>query len=128
MRILLTNGHSLYQEGLRLLLENLDTPVSVVESGDFGEAGRLLAKDNNFDLAIIEMDLVRNANLHSLADLVQIAPTVPFVALSTDADASAVQRVLDVGMVGVIDKRERAPVILHALRTVLAGGIYTPPH
>jgi DNA-binding NarL/FixJ family response regulator len=47
--------------------------------------------------------------------------------LSGSDDLRDVRRVLDVGAMGFIPKKETAPVMLSALRLVLAGGIYIPP-
>lgn len=126
MKILLADGHALYRAGLRALLDDLDPSLTVVEVGDGAALDRHLTSCSDFELAIVDLELARNYGTKGLARLIQDAPTVPFVALADSADREEVQQALDLGALGVISKRESAAVILHALRTVLAGDIYVP--
>jgi DNA-binding NarL/FixJ family response regulator len=52
---------------------------------------------------------------------------LPIVVLSGSEDRADMRRALNRGAMGFIPKSATAPVMLSALRLVLAGGVYVPP-
>lgn len=126
MKLLIADDHTLFREGLRYLLAQLDTEVTVFEAGDHDAAAALLSQHPDTDLALIDLHMPGRNGPSALEALIRGASTVPIVVLSAEMDRREVRRALDAGAMGYIPKNESAQVMLGALRLVLAGGVYLP--
>jgi len=127
MKILIADDHSLFREGMRHVLAQLQDDVTVIEAGDFPEV--LNRVEANFDIALVLLDLHMPGKdgFAVLDHLLQNHPLLPIVVLSASENRADMQRALDRGAMGFIQKSATAPVMLSALRLVLSGGVYVPP-
>lgn len=126
MKLLIADDHTLFREGLRYLLAQLDDAVTMFEAGDHDAAAALLSQHPDMDLALIDLHMPGRNGPNALGALIRGASTVPIVVLSAEMDAREVRRALDAGAMGYIPKNESAQVMLSALRLVLSGGVYLP--
>ena len=128
MNILIVDDHPLIREGLGNVLAELDHAVRIHEADDAAPA--LAAAGSLDDLALILLDLgLPGANgMTLLADMRARRPEVPVVVLSANDDRAVVQEAIDLGAMAFISKRSTTKVLVNALRLVLAGGVYVPPH
>jgi two-component system, NarL family, nitrate/nitrite response regulator NarL len=127
IKIVLADDHVLVRSGMVLLLRELAQDTCVYEAADFPAALALIGTHPDCDLALIDLNMPGMNGFEALDQIAQQAPTVPVVILSGSENAEDMRRVLDHGAMGYIPKSESAPVILNALRLVLAGGVYVPP-
>lgn len=127
MKILIADDHVLFREGLRQLLQQLGSEVTVIDAVDHDGILRLAAQHADADLALLDLNMPGKAPLVALAAILAQSPTIPIVVLSASEDLDEVRRTLDAGAMGFIPKSETANVILSAVRLVLSGGIYVPP-
>lgn len=127
MKILIADDHVLFREGLRQLLQQLSSEVTVIDAVDHDGILRLAAQHADADLALLDLNMPGKAPLVALAAILGQSPTIPIVVLSASEDLDEVRRTLDAGAMGFIPKSETANVILSAVRLVLSGGIYVPP-
>jgi DNA-binding NarL/FixJ family response regulator len=126
MKILIADDHTLFREGLRYLLAQLDTEVAIFEAGDHDAAAALLSRHPDMELALVDLHMPGRNGPNALETLIRGASTVPIVVLSAEMDVREVRRALDAGAMGYIPKNESAQVMLGALRLVLSGGVYLP--
>jgi DNA-binding NarL/FixJ family response regulator len=126
MKLLIADDHTLFREGLRYLLLQLATEVTVFEAADHDRAAEMLLAHPDIDLALIDLHMPGRGGAHAIDDLIRGAGTVPVVVLSAETDKREVRRALDAGAMGYIPKNESAQVMLGALRLVLSGGVYLP--
>jgi len=127
MKILIADDHALFRTGLRHILAQLDSEVSVFEAANHDAAATLLAQHQDADIALIDLDMPGREGITSLHGLLGQCPTVPIVVISASEDRRDMRRALDAGAMGFIPKSETAQVMLSALRLVLSGGVYIPP-
>jgi Response regulator containing a CheY-like receiver domain and an HTH DNA-binding domain len=127
MKIIVADDHTLFREGLRHILRRLAPEVEVLEADDYDAAAALLAAHPDADLALIDLGMPGRDRYPSLDALLPPGLTTPVVVLSASEEPHDIQRALDAGAMGYITKREKAEVMLGALRLVLAGGVYVPP-
>ena len=127
MRILLADDHPLFREGVKPVLERLDTQVEILEAKDFPSAFAITRKARDLDLALLDLHMPGMGDLEGILRFRSTYPTVPVVVLSAAEDAADIQRVMAAGVLGYLTKSTPSEEILHALRDVLAGGIYLPP-
>ena len=127
VKILLADDHALFREGMRHVLSQLDQSVEVLEAGNFAEALERAATADDIGLVLLDLAMPGKDGFAALDTLSRQYPFLPIVVLSASESRADMQRALDGGAMGFIPKAATAPVMLSALRLVLAGGIYVPP-
>ncbi len=127
MKLLVADDHTLFREGLRYILTQLDPAVTILEAADHKAARALIEAHPDADLALIDLHMPGEGGASVLDMLRADALTVPVVVLSASEDRREVRAALDAGAMGFIPKSESSEVMLGALRLVLAGGVYVPP-
>ena len=126
MKILLLDEPGLFRAGLGLLLAQLDRQVEVLERADGAGAAALAGLSADVSLCLIAVRAAGDQTILTLGALRQSHPDTPVVVLSDGCARAAPQRCFDAGARGFIDMGVNGPVLLAALRLVLAGGRYLP--
>ena len=127
MKIIVADDHTLFREGLRHILKQLDDDVALVEASNNETALTLATQHPDADLILLDLHMPGREPLAALRAMIAQSPTTPIVVLSASEDMREVREVLDAGAMGFIPKHESARVLVSALRLVLSGGIYVPP-
>ena len=126
MNILLVDDHVLFREGLKYLLRSLDAALAMDEAGDCAKALEY-ASARNYDLVLLDLKMPGVAGLDALAALRDAIPAAPVVVLSGEDNPEVVRAAIEHGAMGFIPKSSTPEVMIHALRLVLAHGVYLPP-
>lgn len=127
MKILIADDHALFREGMRHVLVQLQEEVLVVEAGDYLEVMSQAEAHDDIGLVLLDLHMPGKGGFAALDSLSQHYPALPIVVLSASESRTDMQRALDSGAMGFIQKSATAPVMLSALRLVLSGGVYVPP-
>lgn len=125
MRILLIDDHILFRDGLKLLLSDLDENTEFLEAEEC-ESALPLAADT--DIVLLDLKLPGVHGLEALSALRETAASAAVVVLSSQDDPATIRAAIDAGAAGFIPKSSTQQVLIAALRLVLAGGSYLPPH
>lgn len=123
MRILLVDDHLLFSRGLQFLLADLDAQARCVMATSIAQA---VAQDGPFDLVLLDYALPDSQGHKGLQQVRAAHEGVPVVVLSGETRLQLVSDLVELGAAGFISKASDTEVLLSALRTVLAGGIYLP--
>jgi DNA-binding NarL/FixJ family response regulator len=126
MRILVVDDHPLIQVALKLVLEELDASLELFQAHDAPAARSVLAVSPEVDLIVLDLTLPGCDGFDFLRELRRDWPGVPVLVLSATHDRATIEAALDMGAMGFIPKTANAPLLLAAMRLVLAGGIYVP--
>jgi DNA-binding NarL/FixJ family response regulator len=128
MKILIADDHRLIVEGVKTKLSELEHDVEFVVAMDIAELDAALRQpDCVLDLAIIDIGMPGAQGHHHIAQIRQIAPSMPVIVLSGSEDTELIHALLDLGVRGFIPKAYSPDVMLSAVRLVLSGGVYVPP-
>ena len=125
MRVLVCDDHSLFREGLRLLLEKLDGSMQVTLTGSAEEA-LAATRSGMFDLILLDWHMDGLAGSRALEALRESAPLTRVVVLSGDRDAELVRTAVDLGAAGFIPKDSPPAQLMLAVKTIADGGVYLP--
>jgi two-component system nitrate/nitrite response regulator NarL len=125
MRVLVCDDHSLFREGLRLLLEKLDGSMEVTLTGSADEA-LAATRAGMFDLILLDWHMDGLAGVRALEALHESAPLTRVVVLSGDRDAELVRTAVEAGAAGFIPKDSPPAQLMVAVRTIADGGVYLP--
>jgi DNA-binding NarL/FixJ family response regulator len=126
MNILVIDDHALFREGLKFLLRSLDAGLQVDEAGNCAKALEHAAA-RSYDLVLLDLKMPGVEGLDALAALRDAVPAVPLVVLSGEDNPGVVRAAIERGAMGFIPKSSTPEVLIHALRLVLARGVYLPP-
>jgi DNA-binding NarL/FixJ family response regulator len=128
MKILVVDDHPLIREGLVNVLRELDHDLTVIEAQTTEDALATLEREK--DISLVLLDLQFEDRFEGMGLLKQARttwPEVPIVVLSGLDAPNTVREAIDAGAMGFITKRSPTPVLVSALRLVLAGAVYIPP-
>ncbi|KQV99564.1 response regulator transcription factor [Rhizobacter sp. Root1221] len=127
MKTLLVDDHTLFREGLAMLISHGFPQVELLQAGDLAEALAAIASAGDVGLVLLDLALPDSTGLHGLRRLREQAPEITVVVLSADESPETVLAAIDAGAAGFVPKTARSGVMQAALRVVLAGGVYLPP-
>ena len=124
-RIFVVDDHALIREGLKRLIEQLPSFEFVGEAAD-GRAASEHIIDSQAEVAIVdaspELDGAQTTRL-----LKRLCPSLKVIALAAQEDRTTLRAVFQAGAAGYAVKRASVDELIHAIRTVAAGGVYVDP-
>lgn len=125
-RVLIADDHPLFRSALQEVVAEVFGEADVTEACDLDEAVKLAARDPDLDLVLLDLNMPAMNGLCGLVMLRNEVPSVPVVMVSGSVDPATVREAITCGAVGFIPKSATKAVMADALRTILAGGVYTP--
>jgi DNA-binding NarL/FixJ family response regulator len=126
VKVLVADDHAIFRQGLRVVLGDLDQTVEILEAADFGEALAIAKDAPDLSLLLADLRMPQMDGFEGLRALRRLLPRTPIMVLSPSEEAADLFGALESGASGYLPKSAPAPVILDALRLVLAGGVYVP--
>jgi DNA-binding NarL/FixJ family response regulator len=127
VKVLLADGHSLFREAMRVVLE-LQEDLSVVAEAADGMHALAEARVNEPDVALIDLQLPNSDGLRTTASLADTQPSCRTLVLTQDDDEDLLVQALEAGASGFILKSSPMNELLSATRRVHAGETVVPPH
>lgn len=128
MKILIADDHELFRDGLRHVLDQLGSPLTIVEASDFQQAVEAVERETDIDIVLLDLTMPGMTWNEGLQRLKELLPdTVPVIVLSASDDRRHVLQAVNMGAAGFIPKTSSSRVMLSALKLVLSGGVYLPP-
>ncbi len=126
MKILLIDDHTLFRDGVLLILEGLQVAVKTFEASSYESAKIILDENDDIDLILLDLDLPGMSFFEALQAIRQQLPETPVVILSGTVDHQTVKQALQLGARGYIPKSAPAKTMLNALQLVISGDTYVP--
>jgi DNA-binding NarL/FixJ family response regulator len=126
LRILLADDHSVVREGLKALIL-AEPDLELVGEAEDGESAFRETLRLRPDVVVMDISMPKLNGTEATQRLKQDCPEIRVVALTAHEDAAYVRRLLEAGASGYVLKRAAAHVLIDAIRTVAAGGVYLDP-
>lgn len=127
MYALLIDDHALFRQGLKFLLSDLDHDIRFLDA-DSCEAALALPPEPRPDLILLDLNLPGVSGAQALAEVRQAFESSIVVVVSSEDSPASIRRMIDLGAAGFIPKSSTPPILIAALRLILAGGTYLPAH
>jgi DNA-binding NarL/FixJ family response regulator len=124
--VLIIDDHPLMRDAVRMTMESIAPGGRVDMAESFSEARRLLASEQEWDYALLDLNLPDCEGFDGLIALRELRPALTTVVLSGDTDRDTILRCIDLGASGYIPKTYPSDVLRHALRLVASGHLYVP--
>ena len=126
LRILLADDHETVREGLRLIIGGQSDMEIVCEVGD-GRAAVEEAERMRPDVVVMDVSMPKLNGLKATQKLKECCPEVHILALTRHKDDGYLQQILRAGASGYVLKQSPSAELLHAIRSIAAGGKYLDP-
>ncbi len=126
MKILLVDDHTLFRDGLKLVLQKIADDVLISECGTCADAYEIIKKSDGFDLILLDVGLPVISGMDGLQEFRKLDPSAPIVFLSGSDDQNLIRKALNLGVMGYIPKTLNSEIMLQAIHLILKGGRYVP--
>jgi len=126
LRILLTDDHTLFRQGLRTLLE-AQYDMEVVGEAQEGDEAVARAAELQPDLVLMDIGMPGMPSFEAVRRIRKQRPETKVVMLSMYDDEDYLQQSLEAGGSGYLLKDSPADQLISALREVRRGGKYLCP-
>jgi two-component system, NarL family, response regulator NreC len=117
IRVLITDDHAVFREGLRVLLQAQPDMAVVGEASDGEEATRK-AELLNPDVIVMDLSMPRCGGIEAINRLRRLQVKARVLVLSMHDDQTYLRAALAAGAAGYIPKRAAAKQLLDAIREV----------
>lgn len=125
-RILIIDDHEVVRDGVTRILAEQSASFIFGEGGTAPEALRLV-REQDWDLAILDLSLGDRSGLEVLKELKQIRPRLPVLILSMHSEAQYARRAFKAGASGYVNKDSPRAELINAVSKVMNGGRYVSP-
>ena len=125
-RITLCDDHPIVLAGLRNLL-TAESDFVIVGEATNGMAALKLIQEVHPDVAILDDSMPELNGIAAARQLATDCPSVKILILTFHEDRAHLKQALGAGVAGYALKRSAAEHLVHAIRAVLAGGLYVDP-
>jgi DNA-binding NarL/FixJ family response regulator len=126
LRVFLADDHAVVREGLKALV-NAQPGMEVSGEAADGRSACRLIQELQPDLVVMDVSMPEMNGAQATAQLRNECPHVKVLALTVHEDKGYLRQLLEAGASGYVLKRAAAQELIHAIRTVAAGGIYLDP-
>ncbi|MEY3746730.1 MAG: hypothetical protein RL194_189 [Pseudomonadota bacterium] len=120
IRVLITDDHTLFRSGIRLLLQRQNGFEVVGEAGD-GLEGVKLAKRLKPDVVLLDLHMPGTGGLEALQLLQEELPQTQVVMLTVSEDAEDLLEALRIGARGYLLKNIDTDFLLDSIKRAAAG-------
>jgi DNA-binding NarL/FixJ family response regulator len=124
----IADDHPIMRTALRSALQALGPQTRFVEASDAASALALIGNEPDLDLLLLDLNMPGMSGLDAVRAVRASAPQLPLAVISAEQQAGIADALLQLGVAGFIPKSDPPEVIVSAVRLVLAGGVYVPPH
>ena len=126
LRVFLADDHAVVREGLKAMIIAQKDMEIVGEAGDGPEA-ILKAREIKPDIMVLDVSMP-SLNGAKVTEMLKAAnPQIKVLALTVHEDKAYLKQLLAAGAAGYVLKRAAGQELIHAIRTVAAGGVYLDP-
>jgi len=122
-RILIIDDHAVVRDGVKKIFDEQSEAVVFGEASTRLEALQL-AREQDWDLAVLDLSLGNQSGLEVLKELKELRPRLPVLILSMHSEEQYARRAFKAGASGYITKDSSRTELAKAINKVATGGRY----
>ena len=123
MRILLVDDHTLFRNGLKMLLDTLPGYEVTGEASNGRDFLDLIAK-HDYDIVFLDIEMPEINGIDAARKAIEQKPELKIITLSMYGDEEYYDQMVDAGAKGFLLKNTNLQEVKTAIDTVIAGGNY----
>ncbi|NLI24025.1 MAG: response regulator transcription factor [Bacteroidales bacterium] len=121
--VCIVDDHTLFRNGLRLLL-NASSEVRVIAEAGNGQEYLRLLKDTVPDVTLMDIEMPGMNGIETAAEAVKLFPELRIITLSMYGEEEYYVKMIDAGARGFILKNSDINEVISAIKAVYEGGTY----
>jgi two-component system, NarL family, invasion response regulator UvrY len=125
-RILIVDDHEIVRDGIKNIFDEQPETIVCGQAGTAAEA-LTLARDEDWDVVVLDLSLGARSGLEVLKELKQIRPRLPVLILSMHSEEQYARRAFKGGAGGYLTKDSPRAELLKAIKKVIKGERYVSP-
>lgn len=126
IRILLVDDHTIFRQGIRMLL-NLQRDFEVVGEAEDGSQAVSMVQNLKPDVVLMDIAMKGIDGLTSTKDILLINPNTKVIFLTQHENKEYILPALKIGAVGYVLKRAAADEVVNAIRATYQGRSFLDP-
>ena len=123
MEILLVDDHTLFRNGLKMLLDTLNGYKVTGEASNGKEFLELLVK-HDYDIVFLDIEMPEINGIEAAKRAIDLKPALKIITLSMYGDEEYYDQMVDAGAKGFLLKNTNIQEVKTAIDTVMSGGNY----
>jgi two-component system invasion response regulator UvrY len=123
LQILIADDHTIVRIGLRIIIRNINSEVTIEEATD-GESVIRKLKSGRFDLLILDINMPRTESFSLVGYLIKEFRTLKILIFTINQESLFAKRFLKLGVHGYMIKQSKGSEINIAIQKILAGQTY----
>jgi len=123
IKVLVVDDHALIRKGLKQILDDT-SDIRVTGEAETGMQAITMARDNTYDLALLDITLPDKHGIDVLGQLKLQCPSLPILILSMHPDEQYAMRSIRAGAAGYMNKQSAPSQLVTAIRQVASGRKY----
>lgn len=128
LRFLIADDHALVRGGLAMMIDLASPGADVLEANSLEQVKQLLAENDQIDLLLLDLLMPGMEGAKGIKSIRESWPDIPLIIVSVNEDIHSIRQSMSAGAAGYIPKTSTPNVTVSAIKLVLEGGIYIPPH
>jgi DNA-binding NarL/FixJ family response regulator len=122
-RVLLVDDHVIVRDSLARRLSD-EPDLHVPATAGNADEGIQLALADGYDVLVMDINMPGMSCFEAARRLQESHPDLPVLFLSAYWNDAFIQQAMGVGACGLLSKSDEPEVLIHAIRTVVDGGVY----
>ncbi|MDE2310972.1 MAG: response regulator transcription factor [Betaproteobacteria bacterium] len=123
IKVLVADDHALIRKGLKQILDDT-SDIRVTGEAETGMQAIAMARDNQYDLALLDITLPDKHGIDVLTQMKLQCPGLPILILSMHPDEQYAMRSIRAGAAGYMNKQSAPSQLVTAIRQVASGRKY----
>ncbi|HIS34750.1 MAG TPA: response regulator transcription factor [Candidatus Avirikenella pullistercoris] len=123
-KIILVDDHTLFRNGLKLLINNTPNFRVIAEASNGKEFIDLLSKEEKPDVVLLDIAMPEMDGIEAAAIALEKYPDLPIITLSMYGEEDYYFKMVSLGVKGFLLKNSDIHEVCSALESVVEGGTY----
>ena len=126
MKILIADEHALFRDNAARFISEISNESVVLQVSTFSQSVKILEKEQNIDLIIIDADMLLPHVLQNIEKLQSLTNAPRIVVISASEDVEQIKKIIKTGITGYIPRQTDLSIFKQAITDILKGGTYIP--
>ncbi|HIJ81817.1 MAG TPA: response regulator transcription factor [Desulfuromonadales bacterium] len=128
MRLLIVDDHPIVRKGfITVLRDEVNDCNLVVDEADSYDSALNLIRDNDYELAVVDITLDGKSGIHLLQQIREEKPLLPVLIISTHGESLYALQTMRLGAAGYLSKHSAAEELATAVQQIRSTGKYISP-